>query len=177
MIQLNRLTMRMHRIVLVVGGIFLPVLATGCGGGGGYTAAPVSGVVTLNGAPLAGASIVFQPTATGNPGPPSSAETDTDGTFTLYFTDGKEGAVVGQHKVYITTRKMKPSPENSDIEVEIAAEQVPLKYRSEPPSFDVPRGGTDAAKFELAGVAPASGAAAAGGQANQAGGDGRVRND
>jgi hypothetical protein len=165
--------MRIDRMVLAAG---LLLLAAGCGGADGYSSAPVSGVVTLNGAPLAGASIVFQPAAEGNPGPPSSAETDTDGSFTLSFATGKEGAVVGQHVIYVSTRKMQASKENSDIETEIAAEQVPLKYRTDPPKFEVPRGGTSDAKIDLAGPPPAADGMA-GGQIFQGGGDGRVRND
>jgi hypothetical protein len=133
-------------------GILLFAAATGCGGGGPtiYTA-PVSGVVTLNGTPLANASISFQPIASGNPGPPSSDMTDEEGNFTLHFADGKEGAVVGKHKVLISTRKMAPSAPNSDSEVEVEKELVPIMYLETPPVFDVPKDGTDAAKFDLVG--------------------------
>ena len=48
--------------------------------------APVSGRVTLNGEPLAGVSVDFQPVAAGkdaDPGPGSTGKTDKDGRFTL----------------------------------------------------------------------------------------------
>jgi len=136
---------------------FLVIGAAGCGGGEGYSTAPVSGSVTLNGAPLANAMVRFQPSAKGNPGPASVGETDDQGMFTLAFNDGKEGAVVGPHKVFISTRRMQPAAENSDTEIEVATEQVPANYRTDPPTFTVPKGGTDSAKFELAGTAPTAG--------------------
>ncbi len=129
--------------------ILLLAAAAGCGGGNTISTAPVSGVVTLNGAPLANASISFQPIASGNPGPPSSDQTDDEGNFTLHFADGKEGAVIGKHKVLISTRKMAPSAPNSDSEVEVEKELVPKSYLESPPVFDVPKGGTDNAKFDL----------------------------
>jgi hypothetical protein len=151
-------------------GSLLVIGAAGCGGGGGgFKVAPVSGVVTLNGVPLANAMVRFQPDATGNPGPPSIGETDDQGNFILTFSDGQEGAVVGPHKVYISTRKMQANAENSDIETEIAPELVPANYRTAPPTFDVPKGGTTSAKFELAGTATAGG--------DQGGQPTRVRND
>jgi hypothetical protein len=136
-------------------GLLLAILAAGCGGGGGVSSAKVSGTVTLNGKPLPAASVMFQPDATGNPGAPSVGETDAEGKFTLSFPDGTEGAVVGRHKVIVSTRKMKPSEANSDIEVEVAEEQVPDAYRTTPATFEVPKGGTEEAKIQLTGPPPA----------------------
>jgi hypothetical protein len=136
-------------------GILLAAVAAGCGGGAGaVSSANVSGTVTLNGAPLANARVLFQPDAKGNPGPPSSGETDAAGTFTLTFPDGKEGAVVGKHNVIVTTRKMAPSEANSDVEVEVAPEQVPDAYRATPPTFEVPKAGTEEAEIKLVGPPP-----------------------
>src|SRR5258708_40326891 len=85
-------------------GLLLVAIAAGCGGGGNdVSTARVSGVVTLNGTRLANASVAFQPTASGNPGPPSSVRTDEQGKFTPRFADCKECAVLGQHKVMIPT--------------------------------------------------------------------------
>jgi hypothetical protein len=56
---------------------------TGCGGS---TVAPVSGRVILDGKPLAGIHVSFQPTGGGkeqNPGGGSYAITDDSGGFTL----------------------------------------------------------------------------------------------
>lgn len=139
-------------------GLVSVALAPGCKGSEYRETAPVSGTVTLNGTPLAGATVVFQPTAeSGDPGPASFGETDSDGNFTLQLNGGKEGAVVGKHRVFISTRKMKPSAPNSDSEVEVAAEQVPQIYETEPPRIEVPKGGTEEANIELVGTRQGTG--------------------
>lgn len=78
-------------------------LLYGCSGG--TTVAPVAGVVTLDGQPLAGASITTQPIATGDqhPGSGSFGKTDQEGRFELELvTPAKKGAVVGEHRVMIS---------------------------------------------------------------------------
>ena len=81
-------------------------LAAGCGGG--ESVAPVSGRVTLDGQPAAGVHVGFQPLAVGdnkNPGGGSYAITDADGRYTLRLVESdRPGAVVGKHRVEITTR-------------------------------------------------------------------------
>jgi len=57
--------------------------------------APVSGVVTLDGEPMKGVIVVFQPET----GPPSSAITDTEGQFELQYNVKFGGALVGKQKV------------------------------------------------------------------------------
>jgi hypothetical protein len=85
--------------------IVVACLAAGCGGG---RDAPVSGRVTLDGQPVGGVHVGFQPLAVGGdkyPGGGSYAITDDDGRFTLRFVeDGRPGAVVGMHRVEIATR-------------------------------------------------------------------------
>ncbi|HEY2253328.1 MAG TPA: hypothetical protein VGH74_19780, partial [Planctomycetaceae bacterium] len=83
------------------------------------------------------------------------------GKFKLQLNGGKDGAVVGKHRVFISTRKMKPSAPNSDSEVEVAAEQVPENYETAPPRIEVPKGGTEKANIELVGARQS---AAAGGR-------------
>src|SRR5262245_13252044 len=83
----------------------LAVWAAGCSNQP-YKTAPVSGRITLNGQPVAGAAVMFQPVAPDNnpnPGPGSTGVTDEQGHYTLKLV-GKEtsGAVVGKHKVRIT---------------------------------------------------------------------------
>jgi hypothetical protein len=140
-----------HRYV----GILLAMIAVGCGTGDAAKTAPVSGAITLNGQPLANATVVFQPQALGNPGPPSYGTTNDAGKYTLLCEGGKAGAVIGTHLVSISTRIMRPSPENSDVEIEVAKERVPEQYRLQPPKFEVSKAGTADANFELAGPPPA----------------------
>jgi hypothetical protein len=65
--------------------------------------APVSGRITLDGEPLAGAEVIFLPLLPGfEYAPESVAVTATDGTYQLeVFNSGKRGAVVGRHRVEI----------------------------------------------------------------------------
>jgi hypothetical protein len=60
----------------------------------------VSGTVTLDGAPLAGALVVFTPDG---PGRSALATTDTAGRYELAFLRDISGANVGTHTVRITT--------------------------------------------------------------------------
>jgi len=138
----------MHLRLLV---LLVACLAAGCGGGPNVV--PVSGRVTLDGKPVAGVHVSFQPVATEgnkNPGGGSYAITDADGRFTLRLVEGGgAGAAVGKHRVEITTR----------IEVDNATDSVkapnpktviPAKYnRSSNLTFEVPPGGTDKADFAL----------------------------
>ncbi len=64
--------------------------------------ADVSGRVTFNGVPLP-AEIVFQPEQSRQNagGRPSTAFTTADGSFTLSYSEGRQGAVVGRHRVVI----------------------------------------------------------------------------
>src|ERR1700724_2573379 len=90
-------------------GMGMLVLA-GCGGG--CQVAAVSGQVTMNGQPLPGAQVTFQPIGSSgeDPGPGSSGITDDQGRYTLkLLTLSKPGAVVGKHRVMIFTYR----PSNS----------------------------------------------------------------
>jgi hypothetical protein len=79
---------------------------TGCGTDG-FTLAPVSGRVTVDGEPVLGLRIAFEPVGGASrpvPGPEAIAITDADGNFSLATTDkGWRGAVVGPCRVRIWT--------------------------------------------------------------------------
>jgi hypothetical protein len=128
------------------------LLLAGCGGEP-YKVAPVSGRVTLNGQPLANASVTFSPVATGGnlePGPGSYATTDTDGRYTLKII-GKEsrGAVVGKHKVRIALVEQERDP-SDDRPKRTTVKQLPEKYNAKTTlEVDVPDKGTDSADFQL----------------------------
>ncbi len=79
------------------------LLAAGCGAGDGRPAlARVSGTVTYNGKPLAGASIVFDPEQEGIRS--ALSVTDEQGRYTLWTYEPGDGAAVGNHRVAITLR-------------------------------------------------------------------------
>jgi len=101
----------------------IPVLFfAGCGDSGPERG-EVTGTVTLDGQPLAEATVEFQP----QEGAPSYGETDAQGRYRLGYTPEKPGAVVGKHTVSITTGRMK-GPPGSQEEV---PERVPPEYNTE----------------------------------------------
>jgi hypothetical protein len=72
---------------------------------------PVSGIVTLNGKPLVGAGILFQPVST-ELSNPATGDTDSEGRYHLRVRD-KKGAFVGAYKVCISKvewREGSPKP-------------------------------------------------------------------
>ena len=130
------------------------VAMTGCNRSQ-FKLVPVSGVVTMDGQPLEGAVVSFQPIATegDNSGPGSSGRTDASGKFSL-ATQAKEpepGAVVAQHKVRISMGGGDtPPPDDSDEDVEPVFEGIPMRYNLKSElKFVVPADGSDQANFDL----------------------------
>lgn len=130
----------------VLGLIFLLVLCGCSSSSDGFTYQPVSGRVTIDGEPLANATVVFVPMGEGlNTGRPSAAETDEAGAFKLKAMNGTDGAVVGEHLVSISTEKI-----NQNTDKVIVKEMVPRRYnRKSELRFQVPDDGTTDANFDL----------------------------
>jgi hypothetical protein len=144
------------RISTVLGpALALPLaLTVGCGSGGKY--APVSGRVTLNGQPLANATVSFQPIAEGGevnaPAPGSTGQTNANGEFTLMSAGGRPGAWVGKHVVRITavTEQAGTGDERPPRGGWPKVDKIPARYNSDSKEeFTVPVGGTDKADFVL----------------------------
>jgi len=133
------------------------LLAALCGCSSGPKFVPVSGTVTLDGKPLANAIVAFNPAAVPGKieaaGPGSMAVTDDQGHFALKVigTDGKTvGAVVGEHRVRVSTADNMTNSDSSDVAHGHPKERVPAKYNTNSQlTFTVPPGGTDAANFDL----------------------------
>lgn len=138
------------------------LVATGCGGGG-YV--PVSGRVTYNDAPLAGAQVLFQPiggqggVATGVG---SFGRTDAEGRFTLEASTATPtaGAVPGKHTVRIALPPAKGASQDSDAANAGGkpntqqANPIPAEYNEKTNlTFEVPAGGSKSADFALKGPA------------------------
>jgi hypothetical protein len=68
----------------------------------------VSGVVTMNDAPLSGVNIVFTPVQ----GNPSYGGTNEKGEYSLNYSGEVKGAMIGSHTVAITTPLNAPPPPN-----------------------------------------------------------------
>lgn len=99
----------------------LPLGLAGCGGGG-PDLGRVEGTVTLDGSPLEGALVEFQPN---EEGVPSYGRTDASGQYELQFGVNQPGAMVGTHTVRITTGGMESTGEGPAVAV---PERVPAQY-------------------------------------------------
>ena len=118
--------------------VFLAVTTTfalGCRGDGAPELGQVEGTVTLNGAPLAGAAIAFKATGTRA----STARTDDRGHFKLTYLRDKQGAVLGEHRVEISTAD----------EGEESPEKLPPRYNRESTLSRTVVAGSNEFNFEL----------------------------
>ena len=117
-----------------------------------FALVPVSGTVLLDGKPLTGGAISFQPIVAGkgvNGGPGSTARIGAEGRYSLATVRGQPGAVVAKHRVKIYSF----SPESPRVEDGASAakrELVPARYNYHSDvTFDVPAGGTEKADFSI----------------------------
>jgi hypothetical protein len=113
-----------RNICLLVAACFVTV---GCGGSNLPPTGTVTGVVTVDGQPIEGASVEFIPSS----GRPSVGLTDASGKYELMITNDDKGALVGSHKVRITTLVNPVSSEGDGPTVEGRKEMLPAKYHDE----------------------------------------------
>jgi carboxypeptidase family protein len=85
--------------VLVTVGIVL----TGCSNSSRPPTYPVTGTVTLQGKPVAGAAITFVPT--GEEGEAASAITDSEGKYALTTWQAGDGARPGEYRVKVSKQE------------------------------------------------------------------------
>lgn len=100
------------------------VFSVGCGGGGGSDQpdlGTVTGVVTMDGAPLANVTVTFNP----EEGRPSNGRTDEAGKYELGYLRDTKGAVIGTHKVSISTPQEAPTPPGQTYK-----DPIPAKYNT-----------------------------------------------
>jgi hypothetical protein len=97
-------------LALLVGGALLG----GCSSGGDFSTAKVQGQVVYQGKGVAHAAVVFSPVAEGDAaisGKSANGNADENGNFTLSTYDMGDGAIVGQHRVSVSTEDpAKPLP-------------------------------------------------------------------
>lgn len=101
----------------------------------------VTGTVTLDKQPLAGANLVFQPAD----GRPSYGMTDSAGRFTLEYAEGVPGALVGRHTVIIRTEFWGDSPGDPRA----TPEKLPKKYHDETELTADVKSGQNTIDFDL----------------------------
>lgn len=85
----------------------------------------VQGTITLDGKPLAGAAVMFEPKS----GRPSYGTTDTSGAYALMYRGNPWGAIVGHHQVRITTEGL--LADSPDAAPQVVKERLPKRYHSE----------------------------------------------
>lgn len=117
--------MMFSRLWIIVG-LFAMI---GCGGSSvkpKYVLHPVTGTVTLDGAPLKRAEVTFIPLGGGVE---STGMTDEKGVYQLAVRENEVGATAGDHKVYIRKRL---KPDGSEIvpgpNSGVGTESLPPKY-------------------------------------------------
>ena len=116
----------------------------GCGESGPDIAS-VSGTVTMDGEPLANASVVFA----GTSGRPAGGATDSEGKYVLNFSGGRQGAQPGKYKVRISTAA-DPWEDDDGTMMPATAETVPIRYNSDTElEFEVVEGQANVADFDL----------------------------
>lgn len=86
----------------------------GCGDSGPELG-QISGTVTVDGQPVEGLQVEFQP----EQGRPAMGFTDQQGHYTVEYTAGRAGAMLGPHQVRISV------PAGSQVPV-----KIPAKYNS-----------------------------------------------
>ncbi len=116
----------------------------GCGPRG-PSLGQVEGTVTLDSVPLPGATVIFTPV---DGGPASMAKTDGQGYYSLESAGGKRGAVVGKHKVSISTYEAGETDDSGQL-VGHVPERVPAKYNRETTLEREVKRGRNVINFEL----------------------------
>jgi hypothetical protein len=97
----------------------LPLAVSGCGGDGRPALVKVTGTVLLDGAPVEGAIVMFQPDvdAKAQFRRPSAGVTDASGKFVLGTYEKDDGLPPGKYKVGIQKRELIGElPKNFDLE-------------------------------------------------------------
>ena len=127
-------------------GIVSLAMHVGCGHSG-PALAPVSGHVTLDGQPLFGARLVFQPDATGSP---SYGSTDRDGRYELGYKRGVKGAMIGSHTVRIQLDKEAASSNGNAAQ---RPKSLPARYNTKSDLRRAVEPGSNVIDFELTSAA------------------------
>ncbi len=110
--------------IVGLGALLALCVWTGCGGTSGPDLGRVSGTVTLGGNPLPDALVTFDPEGEGSP---STATTDASGRYELMYTADRKGAIVGKHKVTVSTFRQQSNPDGTTTMI---PEKVPAEYTS-----------------------------------------------
>ncbi|MCA9190136.1 MAG: hypothetical protein KDB03_00175 [Planctomycetales bacterium] len=128
------------RIYLSVALLVLAV--AGCGGDNRPATYPVSGVVTLDGKPVQGASISF--TSIGEGVQPAVAQTDADGKYSLTTFESGDGAMEGVFQVTATKYHTEAGENPYGAPTQSTGEQKEMSLDDQYANFDANYGAKDA---------------------------------
>ncbi len=101
---------------------------SGCGDGR-PSLVPITGTVTLNGAPVEGAQLGFEPQGIEGYSRPSMAITDAQGKFTVGTYDKADGIPAGSYKVSVFKRDVVGKLPESYNSEDTAANIAPVTYK------------------------------------------------
>tara|TARA_R110002111_G_scaffold257026_1_gene324909 strand:+ start:46683 stop:47072 length:390 start_codon:yes stop_codon:yes gene_type:complete len=111
----------------------LVVSLTACGGGNETPdLGQVKGKITMDGAPLADASVTFLPEKVRA----ASAMTDSEGNYELIYIRDEKGAAIGKHQVVVSKLKNEK-------------ETIPARYNSESELTGEVKAGPNEINFDL----------------------------
>ena len=127
----------------------LAAAVSGCGGEDGPEIAGVHGKITMDGKPLANATVVFIPES----GRPGGARTDEDGEYVLNFSGGRQGAMLGKNTIRISTLS-DPSENEDGTTTPGSPETVPMKYNAMSELTFVVEQGDNEANFDISSEGP-----------------------
>jgi len=119
------------------------ILLAGCGSKTGPDVGTVTGQVSLDGKPLEGVNVVFQPET----GRPSIGKTDRSGKYELTYSASRTGAQVGRHSVVIEPA----GPESDAAPVADAknTRSIPARYNARTELTADVKPGRNTLHFEL----------------------------
>lgn len=125
--------------------LLLGALVSGCGEEG-PDIAYVTGQIKMDGEPLPNATVVFIPMSGGRP---AGARTDENGEYELNFGSGRQGAMLGENKVRITTLSDPMEDEEGNM-MPGSPEKVPMQFNTATElRFTVEPGKENIANFDI----------------------------
>jgi hypothetical protein len=126
-------------------------------GCGGVRPAKVTGILTLNGQPVEGATVQFVPVKEG--GRPATGLTKADGGFSLTTFEDQDGALPGEYKVVITYHPpVENAPPAQTTEQGMKqAMQAQAQAKKGKPKYVIPAAYSDASKTPFTQTVPTNG--------------------
>ena len=138
------------------GGVVAALVLVGVGCGGADKPVPVRGTVTLDGAPVDGAVVLFIPSGTGRE---ANGHTGADGSFQLTTRNTHDGALRGEYKVVVQYSEGIEAPSGGNVKdvMEGFEKAQKEKKAKKAPRYVIPPRYSDPAKTELRQAVPTDG--------------------